>query len=375
MGFGLGNVFLDNKGDVKLGDFGLAVGKQSSMPIEASEQDRRRKDSVSGASRDDESQGDTETNDLTSGVGTTLYRAPEQEVGHHYNEKVDIYALGIVFFEMLTRFDTGMERITTLQNLRKNIFPDGFENQCPEACVILRLCCALDPSKRPTATELLANELIPSKLEVEEEFLHALTSNPNTKSFRMLVDGVFSNHPVRRDVEFDWEADHTITEQAHNNTDIIRRIIMHIFEIHNSSNFQAPLLRPKTEVLARGHLAAAAATANVMEVIERSGALLVLPSELSSSFARWIAHEDISRFKRGIVSRVYFSNERILHQPSERVGSITEACWRDHFPTLIAVLHGPILHRLSFFLSFFFFGVLFVMFRKSHNFYFSMEIT
>ena len=56
-------------------------------------------------------------------VGSTLYTAPE--VGKRfggrmkYNQKVDLYSLGIIFFEMCYKpFTTSMERVKVLGNLR-----------------------------------------------------------------------------------------------------------------------------------------------------------------------------------------------------------------------------------------------------------------
>jgi len=34
----------------------------------------------------------------------------QDRIGAHYNQKVDIYSLGIIFFEMCYRFSTAMER-------------------------------------------------------------------------------------------------------------------------------------------------------------------------------------------------------------------------------------------------------------------------
>ena len=63
----------------------------------------------------------------TACVGTHLYMSPEQMNGQKtYNYKVDIYSLGIIFFELLTPFSTDMERIATLSNLKKSIFPKDF---------------------------------------------------------------------------------------------------------------------------------------------------------------------------------------------------------------------------------------------------------
>ena len=44
-------------------------------------------------------------------------------------EKVDIYAAGLVLFEMCAKFQTGMERCVSMENLsklREKGFPNGF---------------------------------------------------------------------------------------------------------------------------------------------------------------------------------------------------------------------------------------------------------
>ena len=35
----------------------------------------------------------------------------QDKVGHNYDQKVDLYSLGIIFFEMCHPFSTGMERM------------------------------------------------------------------------------------------------------------------------------------------------------------------------------------------------------------------------------------------------------------------------
>lgn len=48
---------------------------------------------------------------LTVGVGTPFYCSPEQlKAGTHYDQKVDLYSLGIILFEMCHPLTTGMER-------------------------------------------------------------------------------------------------------------------------------------------------------------------------------------------------------------------------------------------------------------------------
>ena len=52
--------------------------------------------------------------DMTGQIGTAMYVAPELGVSRvtTYNQKVDLYSLGIIFFEMCyPPLATGMERI------------------------------------------------------------------------------------------------------------------------------------------------------------------------------------------------------------------------------------------------------------------------
>jgi translation initiation factor 2-alpha kinase 4 len=56
-----------------------------------------------------------------------------QIAGGEYDEKTDIYSLGIIFFEMWHACATGMERIEVLSRLREHgVFPPGFEAAHPK---------------------------------------------------------------------------------------------------------------------------------------------------------------------------------------------------------------------------------------------------
>lgn len=55
----------------------------------------------------------------SSDVGTLLYSAPEVATGR-YDEKCDIYSLGIVLIEIFAGFITGMERIKVLTKIRES---------------------------------------------------------------------------------------------------------------------------------------------------------------------------------------------------------------------------------------------------------------
>lgn len=72
--------------------------------------------------------------------GTILYMSPEQINRQSYNQKVDIYAIGIILFELLYPFSTQMERIKALKNVRLQTpkFPIDFK--CNQLAVRYEIC-------------------------------------------------------------------------------------------------------------------------------------------------------------------------------------------------------------------------------------------
>ncbi|CAF2109491.1 unnamed protein product [Rotaria magnacalcarata] len=122
------NILFSMDNIVKIGDFGLV--------------------SAFGEEKIDQ----TENNELG---GTILYMSPEQLNRQSYNQKVDIYAVGIILFELLYPFSTQMERIRTLKNIRLQapVFPNDFKcNQL--ICRLIRWLLAHSPHERPKACEL-----------------------------------------------------------------------------------------------------------------------------------------------------------------------------------------------------------------------------
>lgn len=88
------NIFLDSHSNVKVGDFGLAT-KHRHVVLEEGDYDEpsptqeKRSSVVVPEDSDDYSE-------ITTGVGTAFYRAPEQErEGYHYDQKADMFSLGM----------------------------------------------------------------------------------------------------------------------------------------------------------------------------------------------------------------------------------------------------------------------------------------
>ncbi|XP_048745657.2 eukaryotic translation initiation factor 2-alpha kinase 3-like [Ostrea edulis] len=134
------NIFFSYDGVIKIGDFGLVTDHTDEEMEEFSyDSNPFRKH--------------------TSQVGTTLYMSPEQMTGKPYGQKVDIFSLGMILFEMLYSFSTQMERVRTLMEIKKRIFPDEF-TKSHEEYKFVEWLLSFEPLQRPTAAEILNSELL-----------------------------------------------------------------------------------------------------------------------------------------------------------------------------------------------------------------------
>eukprot|EP01089_Gocevia_fonbrunei_P016259 TRINITY_DN4978_c0_g1_i1.p1 TRINITY_DN4978_c0_g1~~TRINITY_DN4978_c0_g1_i1.p1 ORF type:complete len:240 (-),score=80.99 TRINITY_DN4978_c0_g1_i1:117-836(-) len=136
------NIFFMD-GIPKIGDFGLAK--------------------VLGSDDEDENEIDEKKNSekLTGRLGTMLYAAPEQKNGKgEYDEKVDIYSLGIILFEMFFKFGTMMERVHAIEKLKS-----GVVDNCDDADVVKLILSMvhLDGSLRPSCLEILNSDVFEVK--------------------------------------------------------------------------------------------------------------------------------------------------------------------------------------------------------------------
>jgi len=91
---------------VKIGDFGLAITSEALL--------------------------NNQKQQNSKGVGTFLYSSVEQEDGKNYDQKCDVFSLGVVFYETLNTFTTDMERIDCLGKLKKSLKVNStFKNLYP----------------------------------------------------------------------------------------------------------------------------------------------------------------------------------------------------------------------------------------------------
>ncbi|CAB9522052.1 activated protein kinase catalytic subunit alpha-1 [Seminavis robusta] len=141
------NCFIDEMGTVKVGDFGLSR--------ESNDNDNSANSSlILDAQQDTQCAGDN-----TVGVGTRSYASPEQMNGSDYDAKTDIFALGMMLFELLYPMYTGMERHICFQKLRSDCtFPEGWQSSVcstfPSLDQLVRSMLCLKPRDRPTADKV-----------------------------------------------------------------------------------------------------------------------------------------------------------------------------------------------------------------------------
>ena len=186
---------------------------------------------------------------VSTPVGTTFYMAPEllsgqriapTEVRIHATsspadvtslQKVDIYSLGITFFEMCYPFNTSMERAKLLCELRRREIhvPEHFRQKSfsrhvkrtfvgllvrSRSMFVLQHALVVqmldhEPDKRPSAQTLLESNVIP--FEQEEHFEQLLDSMINSTNndlqsfyYRKTITKLFKRkNNVARDATFD----------------------------------------------------------------------------------------------------------------------------------------------------------------------------
>ena len=150
-----GNIFLDKNNEVKIGDFGLArITKkvtETTATLSAS-QNKTKNEFINNGNEI-----------MTYNIGTKYYCSPEQEKQKSYDNKSDMFSLGIIIFEMFYSFDSLIARDKVLRVIKdKHVFPSDFISKTKQNIVdIVTMLTETNAAKRPSARDLLNSTLIP----------------------------------------------------------------------------------------------------------------------------------------------------------------------------------------------------------------------
>ena len=356
------NVFLSSEDHVKIGDFGLATTRALASasgnvtqnttlgsphgPVAAEEDKSKDSDlfSPSGEAIN------TADESMTGKVGTALYVAPElmsDAAGHpaagaatgrlFYTQKVDMYSLGICFFEMCYRpLTTSMERITIISNLRLPTIQ--FPEPTPDFDLLLhksqarviRWLLTHDVSFRPSAADLLSSDSLPRPPLEEAQFVESLKralSQTGSANYHKLMGSLFDrNLTVSQDQcwDLDLQQSKSSSSSSSKSFSVTSREeatatsrLEAIFAKHGAVRVKTPLLLPKSLLVVDARLLQFEQT---VQVLDSNGMVSLLPYSTRLGFARYVArHEYITRLKRFAIDRVYHRRQTQLVHPKEFV--------------------------------------------------------
>jgi eukaryotic-like serine/threonine-protein kinase len=161
------NVMVDNAGTAKVTDFGIARAGASDM---------------------------TETGSI---MGTAQYLSPEQAQGHSVNASSDLYAVGVVLYEMLTGrvpFDADAAVTIALKHVSEAPVPPSAINSAipPELEQTILWTLNKNPSDRPTDADQLITVLEHCRASIE-----AGGAGQNTTSMAAVAAGAAAGLPTQ----------------------------------------------------------------------------------------------------------------------------------------------------------------------------------
>ncbi|KAJ3383430.1 hypothetical protein HDU92_004224 [Lobulomyces angularis] len=256
------NIFLDAKGNVKIGDFGLATSKNDITPYKLMQLDYN------------------EDSSLTSDVGTPVYCAPETLISGKYNTKVDMYSIGICFFEMIYPFKTAMQRAYVLRDIRKLKFPEDFN------------------------TKALENEHQLLLMEEEElaETFRRIVNPDNHSHYSRLISALYKQPCIaHQDLTYDFNNPNVSNLDPYLALVVtcVRSQITQLLQNHGAVEIVSPLLIPKASRMNEN-----------VQLLDSSGIIVQLPHDLTFPWVRYITRvlPVPIYLKRYTVDRVFRSN-------------------------------------------------------------------
>ncbi|EGD74656.1 NEK/NEK1 protein kinase [Salpingoeca rosetta] len=142
-----GNLFLDAKGNIKLGDFGIA------RVLEAN------------AAR-------MSARTCKTPVGTPLTMAPEIAAGKAYGQKVDIWGIGCVLYELIQLKPAFFAQ--SLDGLLSRIRRGKYDTRYPDHVSkdlqqLIAMMLRVDPNKRPSAARILAHPFLAAQQQQQQQ--------------------------------------------------------------------------------------------------------------------------------------------------------------------------------------------------------------
>ncbi|KAL6650949.1 hypothetical protein ACP70R_009874 [Stipagrostis hirtigluma subsp. patula] len=282
------NIFFDVRNDIKIGDFGLA----KFLKLEQLDHDQYLPTESMGVSMDG-----------TGQVGTYFYTAPEvEQKWPQINEKVDMYSVGVIFFELWHPFATAMERHLVLSDLKqKGDPPKSWAARFPGQSNLLRRLLSPSPSDRPSAVEVLQNEL-PPRMEDEwlNDVLRMIQTPEDTYVYDRVISTIFNEDRLIAKMQCQHESSKKPIGNIDNSEllDTIIEVAKEVFKRHCAKRFQISPLHTLEGNFTENR-------GKTVKILTQGGEMLELCYELRTPFVMSIAANQTSSLKRYEISWVH----------------------------------------------------------------------
>lgn len=261
------NIFIDSQRMPKIGDFGLASASQ------ANTDGHKIATHVAGP--------------MSRGVGTVFYIAPELEDSKQagkYSNKADMFALGIIFFEMCFPFKTSTERINWLRSINDDgaqELPKRFEKDeyRIQGRIIKSLLCR-DAASRPSAKDLMLDPEVPEPLEEDKEkryFQRLMQGDP--QQLRSVMKNFMARQATKaQSLAYSYCDEESITRPDSYLQFHIQQKLSEVFTSHGAVETQRGTAFPVEGLYP-----------NAVKFLDEAGFTVQLPYDLTVPFARHIA--------------------------------------------------------------------------------------
>jgi serine/threonine protein kinase/histidyl-tRNA synthetase len=307
------NIFLGGEGEVKLGDFGLAANSE----VKENE---------------------------ASTVGTPLYWSPEQEAGR-FDQKSDMFSIGIIFFEMFRKFGSYMQKTKEIRALTKQrLLPEDFSAPKDVKEIILWLTQP-SPEARPTAEQLLLSSLLPHQIDKKtfEEVLRVAT-RIGTSENEWLYQELFKQTNQQK-IEFTYnevQAINTVQQIKRRKVKVdsmIKSAVEEKFREYFSNagavEIRVPVLYPyftHFKIMVQGKEGTSRPvmvehSSEAHKLIDRSGVIVQLPDNCVVPWARKVSKKEYGGIvKRFAIQSIYKVSGKREH-PKETTQASLDFCY------------------------------------------------
>lgn len=114
-------------------------------------------------------QNENEQNEFSSyTIGTPLYRPPEFVNAKIYDQRADVFSLGLIYFEMLNNFKTMHQRYKVISELRNKGLDKSFIAKFPLESKLLELLIQQNFECRPTSAGIYNTEQFKDLFQIHQ---------------------------------------------------------------------------------------------------------------------------------------------------------------------------------------------------------------